>query len=95
MRVYKYRVPIVDEFVLSLPKDAKILSVQEQREASAIWVLVDDDADTLPFEDRHFRLAGTGHPIDIPGNVLHYVGTWQSLGGTLVWHLFEVAYDHS
>lgn len=86
-RIYKYNIPITDVFTLSLPKGARVLAVQEQHGEPFIWCLVKNDA---PREDRHFRLAGTGHPIEVLEADLYYIGTWQSLGGTLVWHLFEV-----
>lgn len=93
LTVFKYGIPMTDNFTLMLPQGAKILSVQEQHDMPQMWCLVDDNAPLS--EARLFRLAGTGHPIYMPKEKLHYVGTWQSLGGRLVWHLFEVEHDHS
>jgi len=89
LMVYKYAMPVTDDFALSLPTGAKILSVQEQHGSPQVWCLV-DVGDGIVYETRYFRLAGTGHPINIPEDWLHYVATWQSLAGTLIWHLFEV-----
>jgi len=85
LRVYKYPVPCKDNFSLMLPKDAKILTVQNQREEPQLWALVDPDA---PLEERKFRLAGTGHPVTQEN--LDYIGTFQLRGGDYIGHLFEI-----
>jgi len=84
-RIWKYPIPITDDqIVLAMPKEAKILALQTQRGAAMIWVLVDPQ---VAHTDRFFRVYGTGHDMpDVPGI---YVGTWQMLGGALVFHLFE------
>lgn len=85
--VYKYPVPPDDAFDLDLPVGARILTFQTQRDDACLWCLVDPKA---PTETRRFRLAGTGHAIDIPPERLVYVATVQFHGGALVFHLFEV-----
>lgn len=60
LMIFKYPIPIEDHFTLELPKDAKILTVQVQREMPQLWAVVDPEAEK---ETRHFRLSGTGHPI--------------------------------
>ena len=87
LTVYKYPVPLEDEFTLDLPMAAKILTFQTQSNVPCVWALVDPDA--RPAE-RQFRLAGTGHPINEAERDLVYVGTVQLHGGALVFHLFEV-----
>lgn len=82
--VWKYPVFISDEFSLSMPIGSKLLSVQTQFGKPQLWALVNPD---VPKTDRRFRLAGSGHPID-PKWSDGYVGTWQDLGGSFVWHLF-------
>jgi hypothetical protein len=84
--IYKYPVEVRDTFTLSLPKGAEILTVQEQRGSVFMWALVDRDAES---EERSFRLAGTGHPIE-DGLDLRHVGTFQMHGGVLVFHVFEI-----
>jgi len=89
LKVYKYPVPVYDEFDLSLPKGAMLLSFQTQGMTPCVWALVDPDALN---EVRRFRLAGTGHPIQpelYPKGIRH-VGTTQMLDGSLIWHLFEI-----
>lgn len=92
--VYKYPIPIEDTFTISMPAGATVLTVQTQQSSQDvwrgeagpnIWVLVDP---TALHEPRHFRLAGTGHPIE--EKLGRYVGTFQLSGGQLVFHLFEM-----
>ena len=83
-KVFKYRIPIDDSFVLKLPVGAKILMVQVQNQIPCIWALIDPDA---VYEDRQFRLAGTGHPITEDN--LAYIGSFR-LYSWVIFHLFEV-----
>ncbi len=86
-KVFKYAVPVEDVFTLDMPAGGKILSFQAQRDRPTIWVLVNPDA---PMQSREFRLSGTGHPITDYNNELYFIGTCQMMGGSLVWHLFEL-----
>lgn len=88
LKVFKYEVPVQDSFSLKLPPYAKIIAFQAQHEKPRIWALVDPDEDNLV--TREFRLAGTGHPIDVNRDSLVYIDTCQLFGGDLVLHLFEV-----
>jgi hypothetical protein len=85
LMVYKYPIPIEDNFFLLLPADAAILTVQVQGEQPCIWAMVNPEAE---LRERRFRLAGTGRPI---GYGMSYIGTFQLYGGALVFHLFEDA----
>jgi len=85
--VYKYPVPLVDIFMLSLPEGAEILHVAEQAPRQPfMWVLVET---TAPVQLRTFRLAGTGHSIFQPVARRH-VATFFLDGASLVFHLFDV-----
>ena len=87
--IYKYQILPEGRFNLYLPKEAIILSFQYQNAVAVIWVMVNNAYNT---EERHFRLYGTGQPIEnIPRDAgLHYIGTaQQSQNPPLVWHLFE------
>ena len=88
-KVYKYAVPMYDTFELQLPIGAQILQfgTQDESDTPFIWALVDPTAD---FEDRFFRLAGTGHVIDDGYKDLVYVGTVFIFAKSLVFHLFEL-----
>lgn len=82
--VWKYALPIGGTFAVSMPADAQPVAVQLQGGKGWMWALGSPDA---PRAYRHFKIFGTGHPI--PDGARH-VGTFQELGGALVWHLFEV-----
>lgn len=86
MKIFKYEIPIKDEFVLGLPIHCKILSFQVQNEKPFICVLVDPAKSLRP---RYFCLRGTGHDIDYHPDLMKYIGTVQMADGALIWHLFE------
>lgn len=67
-----------------MPKGAKILCIQTKDEIPQIWALVDPALNTTV---RRFMTYGTGH--DVPENPGEYIGTFQTLGGRLIFHVFE------
>ena len=81
--IWKYIVPVKDEFSIRMPEHHKILSFQTQCGTPTLWVLVDPDT---PLVEVKFNLYGTGNPMGFFGN---YIGTTQTYDGALVWHLFE------
>jgi hypothetical protein len=83
--IWKYRIPVRDNFTLELPVGARLLTAQVQNGEPCLWVLTAPRAETVK---RYFCLFGTGHPMESPGD-LTYVGTFQQSGGAFVWHLFE------
>ena len=86
--IHKYSIPIEDKFTLQLPKGARPLCAQTQRDAPCLWALVDP---TQPLEPYQFRLVGTGHPIqpeEVEGT-FEYYGTIQMHGGNSIFHLFR------
>lgn len=82
--IYKYPVPLTDDFTLDLPKGAKVLTVQMQHGEPQLWVLVDPENYTVK---RSFRLVGTGHSVPTVG--IWYINTFQLDNGSVVFHLFE------
>ena len=84
-RVWKFQLPIIDEFELMMPKGAQILSAQIQTGIPCLWALVDPDEGQ---ELKRFRMAGTGHIIAEDAVEFVFIGTFQFDG--LVIHLFEV-----
>lgn len=86
LTIWKYKIPIEDQFVVSMPQGAQILTVQVQYEQPAIWVLVDPKQTE---QARSFRMSGTGHPMS-DAETTNYIGTFQIRGGDLVFHLFEI-----
>lgn len=83
--IWKWEFPITDEFALDMPLGARIVHVDVQRGTPCLWAIVVPDD---PKVERRFRVYGTGHPIT--GSSQWHVGSFQMLGGHLVWHLFEV-----
>jgi DNA-directed RNA polymerase subunit RPC12/RpoP len=82
--IYKYPLPIADEFEIQVPMAAQILTVQTQRETPYIWALIETDA---PLTTRRFCIRGTGEAFK--GNEGKHIGTFQLRNGDLVFHLFE------
>ncbi len=87
LKVFKYTIPTTDYFSLNLPQGAQILTVQTQYEIPNIWALVNPNN---PKEERKFRLAGTGHPIEESNKNLIYIGTFQLVAGSFIGRLFEL-----
>jgi len=84
--IWKFEVPILDEFTLRMPEGAKVLSVGEQWGTLVLWALVDPTAECV---DKRFAVRGTGHPThDLSAE--DYIGTAITGGGSLVWHVFGV-----
>ena len=85
--IYRFDVPILDDFTLGLPEFAKVLCVGERGGTGHMWVMLDPEQKKVT---RKFRVIGTGHPIpDAPD--LSYIGTFFMANGRLVWHVFESA----
>jgi hypothetical protein len=90
--IWKFEIPIADEFAIEMPAGTELLSVQAQGGTDPVlWALVDDKA---PMARRGFALRGTGHEADglTKGD---YVGTFQVHGGRLVFHLFAIGESSS
>ena len=85
--IWKYPIPIADEFTLEMPESATVLTVQIQYREPQLWALVDPKA---PKVMRSFCIRGTGHEFnDEEGR---YIGTYQQWDGRLVLHLFEMSH---
>lgn len=83
--IYRFDLPVVDEFTLSMPEFSRILCVGERGGTGHMWVMLNPE---LKKVERKFRIIGTGHPIpDSAG--LEYIGTFFMASGKLVWHVFE------
>ena len=81
---WKYQLEHVTN-TFSMPSGAQVLTVQIQRGEPCLWALVNP---AQPYEERTFRIYGAGHEIE--EQWIGYIGTVQMLGGSLVWHVFEV-----
>ena len=70
--IWKFQIPIIDRFSVSMPRGAEVLSVQVQYGQAVMWALVDASA---MYELRHFSIVGTGNPIQ--GPLGRFVGTFS------------------
>lgn len=82
--IWKFRLAITDQQTVKMPKGAQILSAQVQHESVCLWALADSGAEP---EERQIEIHGTGNPIG--HQRLSFIGTVQTAGGSLVWHVFE------
>jgi hypothetical protein len=84
--IWKFPLAVADNYQITMPKGAQILTVQRQNEQACLWAIVDTNAEK---ERRVFEIHGTGNPIDDDAGLEHlfYVGTFQS--SPFVWHVFE------
>ena len=87
LKVYKYEIPIQDEFSLTMDKNAKILKVENQGDKPYMWALVDPDKEMIT---RKFLFVGTGQRIDYCQPQLKHISTFQSQEGSYIFHIFQI-----
>lgn len=87
MIIWKYALnpPIGGNAIeLIMPKGARVLHVEAQRDAAVLWVLADPAAAK---QVRTFNVYGTG--FTVPSDAGEYVGTAMLYKGDLVIHVFD------
>ena len=84
--IWKFPLVVTQEQEINMPRGGEILTVQTQYNGPCVWAIVDPDQ---PVEPRRLRMFGTGHPFAIDAPHRH-IGTFQSHGGSLIFHVFEV-----
>ncbi|MBA7689651.1 hypothetical protein ES703_98159 [subsurface metagenome] len=85
--IYKYPIPAeTNQFAITMPRGARVLSFQIQHGVPCIWALVDTEE---PVEAKNFYLVGTGHPFIFNLDYVRFIGTAQLMNGDLLLHLFE------
>lgn len=83
--IYKYQIPIQEDFTMELPKDAEIIRVACENGMFWMWALVDKNA---PVEERFFKGFKTGS--EIPEANLKYLGFCELyLQQNLAVYIFE------
>lgn len=87
MTIYKYQIKITDTQKVEMPIDAEILTAQMQGDALCLWAKV-EEGNTI--EERTINVFGTGRQMS-DGVDRRYIGTTQTHGGALIWHIFEHA----
>jgi hypothetical protein len=89
-KIFKYKIPLKDKFIIDLPQDAEILTVQIQFGGPHMWAIVNANP-AHPTETRVFTLIGTGHSIKPRSSEIYiYINTFQFNEDRLVFHLFEI-----
>lgn len=88
MKIWKFVLALGDSQLVSMPKDATILSIQVQKGNLCMWALCNEDAKVV---ERRINIYGTGNPLPDYIGDFKYLGTFQIYGGDLVFHAFEVA----
>lgn len=86
-KIFKYKLNLEERQQVDLPKGAKILSVQAQRDEISLWALVDPnekEADSVGF-----AIVGTGNPINFNIQDAKFLETIQFEGGHFVFHVFR------
>lgn len=90
MTIWKFPVPIADEFTLGMPEGATCLTVQMQDGELQLWALVNPKN---PIKHYSFCWFGTGHSMSESIGYAEHVGTVQFYSGALVFHLFCLGDD--
>lgn len=68
--IFKYQMPVLEQFTMKLPAGAEIIRMTDQGGMFWLWAVVDTNASD---EDRNFRAFKTGAKIP-DGLKLQYVG---------------------
>lgn len=82
-KIFKYPIMLGDN-LLDMPIGSEILCVQMQNNKPMIWANTNTNNKK---ELRKIKVFGTGHEFN--NSNLTYIGTFQELGGNLIWHVFE------
>lgn len=86
--IRKFKLDRLSEPIVMMPKGAKILKIEVERNTPAIWAICRDD---VPLAKRLIRIFRSGEALpDEPGV---YLNTIVSLGED--WHCFDGGERHS
>lgn len=58
--IYKYQMPVMEDFIMNLPVGANIIRVADIEGMLYLWAIVNPD---LPSEPRRFMAYKTGSPM--------------------------------
>jgi hypothetical protein len=87
-RIFKYSIPCMEKFTVSLPDGARIIRVDDVDGKFWLWAIVNDDA---PSVDRHIECYKTGQPILTPVESMVYLGVCKLfIMQELCLYMFEV-----
>jgi hypothetical protein len=69
--IFKYQMPVLEQFTMTLPAGAEILRVQDQGGMFWLWAMINTE---VPDEIRHFRAFKCGGKIPDDTGILRYIG---------------------
>lgn len=72
-KIYKYALPVKEQFTLDLPRDAEIIRVDDVDGLFWLWAVVDTDP-TIPTVTRYFENYKTGQEFKTHPEHLKYLG---------------------
>jgi len=73
-KIYKYSIPTKEKYTIELPKDARIIRVEDVDGLFFLWAIVNTE-EGHPTEKRCLEFYKTGQPIETPIEMLNYLGT--------------------
>lgn len=89
LTIYKYQMPILEEFTMDLPMGANILRVEDQDGMFWMWAMIDTRAE---METRHFVAVKTGGSFPEVECIIKYLGFCRIfIQMELGLYIFEVA----
>lgn len=80
--IWKFPLEVTDDASVMMPIGAKILTVQVQNGTPCLWAHVNPKANQRL---RRLRIHWTGHECIADG----YIGSFQFMHGSLVFHVFD------
>lgn len=87
--IYKYQIPVKEMVELELPKEARIIRIEDVDGEFFLWAVVETNEDH-PQEKRFFELYKTGQEIKSPITELNYLGNCKIfIGQELCLYVFE------
>ena len=91
MKILKYNLKLKDLQTVMMYEGAVIFAVQVQFDEIKIWAYCDD---TKSKKERKIAIHGTGHDVLPELTTADFIGTVQLHGGELVFHVFDLGYNH-
>jgi hypothetical protein len=85
MKILKWEIVATCSQTIEMPKQARILSIQLQKEKIVLWALCDE---TLETELRVFDIYLTGE--NLPHDIGEYLATIYNPINGLAFHIFEI-----
>lgn len=85
-RIFKYELPVMETQLLTLPKNARVLSVANQRDNLVLWAAVDPQAKDV--ESHLITIGTTGNTLPDVQNT-DFLGTVLFNNGSFVTHVFH------